>query len=161
MTTRWTGIALLICFATAIHAENNNNNNNGTVTKHVIHTLPMVRAGDLPPNVKPIPGHRGTLAPKPPQADPFEWIPAPDSETDARQWALASGTNVTATLVKFNKYAVMVRDENDKTLRFDRPALAPASETVLAGFQKQHEADVLKAWQEKQAEKKEKEQAPR
>lgn len=143
-------VVLALTGVSVLHAQNNNQE----PTKKVIKTLPMVRAGETPSYVKTIGGHRTASVSKPPAMDPYAWITPADTSSVPRKWTLSTGTNIAAFIVKFNRYSVVLRNEDEREFTFPRKILDKAGQGVIDGFEKEEQAAILEAWREKQEEKK-------
>jgi len=122
-----------------------------TSTVKKIKTLPMVKLGDKPNNVKGVPLR--PIQAKPPTLSPYDWIVVPDTATNAANWTLSSGTNVAATLVKFNKYTVVLLPEDERERQYPRSALSKEGQQRINAFEKQNHDEMLQAWQDAQAAK--------
>jgi hypothetical protein len=118
-----------------------------------IKTLPIIKLGESNPRAKALP-HFKRGERKPPAWDPYQWITPPDKDTaESRSWTLASGTNLTATLVKFNKFTVMVRLEDDREAGLVRAKLDAVGKALIARLEAEHETARIEEWKRQQAEK--------
>jgi len=142
---RWICCLVVLVLVVTVTAETK------TSTGKKIKTLPMVKLGEKPNNVK-----GAALRPiqaKPPKLSPYDWIVVPDTATNTTQWTLSSGTNVSATLVKFNKYTVVLLPEDERERQYPRTALSKEGQRRINDFEKQNQDEMLKSWQEAQAAK--------
>lgn len=147
MTTLRMTLCMLVVMAATLHAQTDQKNS------RKIRTLPMIKLGGSDPRSKALP-HPKPMQPHPPARDPYQWITPPDEATgEPRQWTLASGTNITATLVKFNKLTVVVRQEDDREVHMTRSALVPEGKAMINKLEKEHEARRIEEWTKQQAEK--------
>lgn len=143
---------LVVSLAVAAQAGQSNQNNQNAPVRKVIRTLPTVKLGDTPPQVKAVPGRRLKYDPKPPKMDPYRWMDAPETGTVSRVWGLAKGTNITGSLVKFNATLVVVRyGEDDKEVQIPRKSLDAASQAFVAVFAKEAEAEAIEKWNDERA----------
>jgi len=137
---------LTLCIVTTAQAQTN-------LYRRKITTLPMIKLGESDPRAKALPHYKPSQR-SPPAWDPYRWIePAEQESEKARPWTLASGTNITATLVKFNKLTVIVRLDNDREASLSRAALDRDGKTFVAKLEKEHEAARIEAWKKDQEEK--------
>ncbi len=145
---RTTIIGILVTLAVStLHAQTDLN-------RRKITTLPMIKLGESDPKAKALP-HAKPAQRTPPAWDPYRWIEPTEQETEkARPWTLASGTNITATLVKFNKFTVVVRLDSDKEVNLSRATLNDEGKTFIAKLEKDHETARIEAWKKEQEEKK-------
>lgn len=143
-------VVLALTGVSVLHAQNNNQQ----PTKKVIKTLPMIHAGETPSNVKAMGGHKTASMSKPPTLDPYAWITPADTSSVPRQWTLSTGTNIAAYIVKFNRYSVVLRTEEDRQFTIPRKTIDKAGQGVIDGFEAEEKAAILEAWNEKQEAKK-------
>ena len=142
-TIHATSLILMLLVATTVNAQ--------TQTGHKIKTLPMIKLGESDPRAKALPHPK--IVRKPPERNPYQWIMAPEKEIESRQWTLKSGTNITATLVKFNKLTVAVKTDDDKELYIIRSALDDNANKMLSGFEAEFDKARIEEWNKKQEEK--------
>lgn len=143
---RLTCCVLALFTAVTLHAQTN-------TFSRKIRTLPMIKLGESDPRAKSLP-HFKPAPRKPPAWDPYQWIIPPDKETtDPRQWILSSGTNITATLVKFNKFTVVVRLEDDREVSLTRSTIDNNGKTLITRLETEHETARIEEWKQQQEEK--------
>lgn len=147
---------LILLLARPAHAQNNNQ---AVPQKKVIRTLPMVKLGESPTYAKGM-GRNVKHNAKPPKLDPYQWIVPTGSGTVARVWS-GAGTNLTANLVKFNRFSVFVQredeDEVQPEVRIPRKDLDAGSKVFVDAQEKEAQAAADQAWEELRAEMAERE----
>ena len=143
---RITILILALYVATAVQAQTD-------TVRHKIRTLPVIKLGESDPRAKALP-HFKPASRKPPAVDPYQWITAPEIETaGTNQWTMASGTNITATLVKSNRFTVVFKMDDDTEVSIARPALDKAGKTIVAKIEAEIEVARIEEWKKAQEEK--------
>ncbi len=119
-----------------------------------------MKIGDTPPHVKSM-GPRLVREAKPPKLDPYAWITPAETATVSRVWTLPSGTNVTASLQKFNGFTVLIRTADDKEVRLLRKTLNEEGQKLIDALEAEAKAESDAAWRAFQEEKAEQEESLR